>query len=195
MKQYNLNKMQHRLKKYLDGKRFEHTMGVRYTCGALAMCYHCDLEKAQVAGLLHDCAKCISDEKKIEICIEQGIKISQAEQANPFLLHAKVGAYIARREYHVVDQEILDAITYHTTGRANMSLLEKITYIADYIEPLRETAPNLESIRALAFQDIDQAICVILKNTLVYLNNRKSEIDPLTQIAYEYYAKFCKMED
>ena len=92
MSQYHMKKIQHKLKKELDENRYEHTLGVRYTCAALAMRYHYDLEKAQAAGLLHDCAKCISDKQKMKICRKNHIEISQAEEESPFLLHAKVQA-------------------------------------------------------------------------------------------------------
>ncbi len=131
MGRYHLKKIQHKLKKKLDEDRYEHTLGVRYTCAALAMRYGYDMEKAQTAGLLHDCAKCVSDTKKIKICQQNSISISKSEEDNPFLLHAKVGAYLAREKYGVAEEEILDAITFHTTGRADMALLEKIVYIAD----------------------------------------------------------------
>lgn len=194
MSQYHMKKMQHKLKKNLDENRFEHTLGVRYTCAALAMRYEYDLEKAQVAGLLHDCAKCIPDKKKIKICQKNKIEISQAEENSPFLLHAKVGAYIAREDYGVEDEEILNAIACHTTGKAAMTLLDKIVYIADFIEPHRNTAPHLEAIRALAFQDIDRTMYVILENSLEYLRKKGKEIDPMTQVAYEYYKNLIQSE-
>ncbi len=191
MSQYNLKKMQRKLKKYLDENRYEHTMGVQYTCAALAMRYGYDLEKARVAGLLHDCAKCMPDKKKIKICKQNYIEITKAEAESPFLLHAKAGACIAQEKYEVEDEEILGAITYHTTGKAEMSLLEKITYIADYIEPHRNHAPDLDEVRKLAFEDLDQTMYVILKNTLTYLSDKKNQIDPMTQVAFEYYEELC----
>lgn len=194
MSEYHMKKIQHKLKKNLDENRFEHTLGVRYTCAALAMRYQYDLEKAQVAGLLHDCAKCIPDKKKIKICQKNKITISPAEKASPFLLHAKVGAYIARKDYGVKDTEILDAIVCHTTGKAGMTLLDKIVYIADFIEPHRNAAPNLEAIRALAFQDIDRAMYVILESSLEYLKKKGKEIDPMTQVSYEYYKNLVNAE-
>ena len=192
MSEYHLKKIQHKLKKHLDENRFEHTEGVRYTCAALSMRYQYDLERAQVAGLLHDCAKCIPDGKKIKICKKHQIEMSRAEQESPFLLHAKVGAHIAEAKYGVKDREILSAIACHTTGKAGMTLLEKIVYIADYIEPHRNAAPNLEEIRRLAFEDIDRAMYVILRDTLSYLKAKGKPIDSMTQVAYEYYAELMK---
>ena len=131
MSEFNILKMQEKLKKYLDEDRFTHTQGVMYTSAALAMRYGEDVRKAQAAGLLHDCAKCIPNEKKISICEKNGIPISDAERINPFLLHAKAGAQIAKDKYKITDPDILNAIASHTTGRPGMSLLEKIVYIAD----------------------------------------------------------------
>lgn len=187
MSQYDLTQMQKKLQKKLTQERYQHTLGVMYTCAALAMRYDCDVEKALVAGLLHDCAKCMPNEKKLKICKKHNIEVTRAEQDNPFLLHAKVGAFLARDKYGVEDEDILNAIRYHTTGTTNMTLLEKITYIADYIEPWRNKAPNLDTVRSLAFVDIDKALYVIFRDTLQYLQHTGNEIDQTTRIAYEFY--------
>lgn len=192
MSEYDLIKIQKKLEKKLMPERFQHTLGVMYTCGSLAMRYGCDIEKALTAGLLHDCAKCISNEKKIKICKKNGIEISKSEYDNPFLLHAKVGAFLAYEKYGVKDEEILSAIRYHTTGTPNMTLLEKITYIADYIEPWRNKAPNLETVRELAFADIDKALYIIFRDTLQYLQHTGREIDQTTRLAYEFYHDLYK---
>ncbi len=185
----NIDKMRRKVRRRLDKERYEHTLGVMYTAGALAMRYHVDLDTALAAGLLHDCAKCIPHEKKIKLCEKKHIPISDFERKNPGLLHAKLGAYLARKKYKVKDKEILDAITYHTTGRPKMTLLDKIVYIADYIEPNRRNAPNLDEARKMAFQDIDQCLYLILKDCLSYLESRNMAIDPKTQETYEYYQK------
>ena len=185
---YDLKHLRKSIKKVQDGKRYEHTLGVEYTAAALAMRYGSDLEKAQIAGLLHDCAKCISDDEKLSICKKHKIPVTESEQKAPFLLHAKVGAYLAQHKYGVKDQDILNAITYHTTGRGNMSLLEKIVFVADYIEPGRKHAPNLGEIRFLAFQDLDKTLIRILKDTLSYLETSGGEVDPATEITYKYYS-------
>lgn len=184
---YDMTKAKKVLKKYLDANRFEHTLGVMYTAACLAMKYGVDVEKAQIAGMLHDCAKCIPDQKKIKICVKNRIAMTETEQKNPFLLHAKVGSYIASEKYGVTDEEILDAIACHTTGKPAMTALEKIIYIADYIEPMRSKAPNLPEVRKLAFEDLDQALFKILSDTLNYLKRAPKNLDPLTIQAYEYY--------
>ena len=184
---YNFSKTKKTLRKYLDRDRFEHSEGVMYTAAALAMRYGEDLEKAQIAGILHDCAKCMPDSKKLKICEKNHIEITEAEKMSPFLLHAKVGAYIAKAKYDIEDTEILDAIACHTTGKPAMTLLDKIIYISDYIEPMRNKASNLEEVRKMAFVDLDEALFKILSDTLVYLEKSSKKMDPMTMQTYEYY--------
>ena len=187
MKTVDIKKIRKKMEKTLDPKRFEHTLGVAYTAAALAMCYEVDINKAQTAGLLHDCAKCMSNEKKLLICEKHHIPVTDVERRNPFLLHAKVGSYLAMKQFCIHDQDIINAILNHTTGRPGMSQLEKIIYIADYIEPGRKQAPNLTQVRRMAFQDLDKALLQILGDTLKYLNSIDSPIDPMTQKTYEFY--------
>ena len=187
MKEYNFPKLEKKLKKYMDEERFIHTQGVMYTACALAMCHNADINQARLAGLLHDCAKCIPNSKKLKICQKENIPVSAAEEASPDLLHAKLGVYISKEKYGVTDREVRQAIRYHTTGRPEMTLLEKIIYIADYIEPGRDKAPNLPTARRLAFQDLDETMYVILKDTLEYLEHGSGTIDATTRQACRYY--------
>lgn len=187
MTQYKLDKIKEKVQEQLDAPRYEHTIGVMYTASSMAMRYGADMEKALVAGLLHDCAKCILSDKKIELCKNNGIEITESEHKNPSLLHAKLGAFLAETYYEVKDKEILDAITYHTTGRPNMSLLDMIIYIADYIEPNRREAPNLDRIRKLAFENIEECLLAILEDSLAYLQTKSEVIDPMTEKTYLYY--------
>ena len=172
-------KMQKKVKRYLDKDRYDHTIGVMHTAGCLAMRYGADLEKALIAGLLHDCAKCVPSAEKI--------KLSEAEYQNPGLLHAKLGAFFARKKYGIEDEEILRSIESHTTGRPKMSLLDKIIYIADYMEPGRDVAPNLPEVRALAFVDLDACLYRILEDTLAYLEKKGATVDPATEETFLYY--------
>mgnify|MGYP002460014831 FL=1 len=171
--------------------RYRHTIGVRYTSICLAMRYGEDLTRASYAGLLHDCAKHMSNEKLLAKCCEYHLTVSEVEEKNPFLLHGRVGAWLAEHKYGITDPEILGAIEWHTTGRPDMTLLEKIVFTADYIEPGRDQAPNLVELRRLAFTDIDQAVCAILKQTLDYLRDQGGEIDPATEVTYNYYLQKC----
>ena len=126
------------------------------------MAYGYDMQKAMLAGLLHDCAKCIPNDEKLRLCEENDILISSVERENPFLLHAKLGALLAKTEYDVTDPLILHAIKVHTTGEPDMNILDKIIYIADYIEPNRNKAANLDRVRELAFHDLDVCMAEIL---------------------------------
>lgn len=187
-------KLQHTLKKELDEDRYQHTLGVMYTSASMAMRYGADVTQALLAGLLHDCAKCIPGDKKIHLCEKYGFPVSDVEYENPGLLHARLGAYLAEKKYHIHDREIIHAISSHTTGRPGMSLLEKIVYIADYIEPGRRELPNMKEVRPLAFTDIDQCLYRILEDSLVYLNSRNISVDPMTQKTYDYYKNELKKE-
>ena len=103
-----------------------------------------------------------------------------------------LGAYIARAKYDVKDQEILDAIACHTTGKPDMTLLEKIIFISDYIEPMRSKAENLPLIRHMAFEDLDLAVYTTLRDTLVYLEKEKTCLDNQTTMAYNYYRQLIE---
>lgn len=181
-----------KLKKELDKERYQHTLGVMYTAGCLAMRYDNDMDQAMLAGLLHDCAKCIPDSEKIKICKKRRIPMRNVEEENPFLLHAKLGALLAKTEYGIEDTEILHAIEVHTTGAAAMNLLDKILFVADYIEPHRDKAPNLPEVRTLAFENLDVAVFRILYDTLNFLNKKRGSIDEKTSETYEYYKKLLQ---
>ena len=185
-------KIQHTLKKELDENRYHHTLGVMYTSASMAMRYDVDVQKALYAGLLHDCAKCIPSDKKIRLCEKYGLPVSSVERENPSLLHARLGAYLAHEKYGVKDEEIIYAIESHTTGRPGMSMLEKIVYIADYIEPGRNKAADLPRVRKLAFEDLDACMAEILCDTLKYRSRVGGPLDPSTQLAYEFYRQYQK---
>lgn len=171
----------------LDTERYEHTLGVMYTAASMAMRYDEDVEKALLAGLLHDCAKCISGENKIKLCNKYHLSVSEVEKKNPSLLHAKLGAFLAAKKYHIKDKDVINAIASHTTGCPNMTLLDKIIYIADYIEPGRKELPNMAEVRKLAFTDINECLYRILEDSLVYLNSKNISVDPMTEKTYLYY--------
>lgn len=186
----NYADMKKKLKKVQDKERYAHTKGVMYTASCLAMAHGYDIQKAMIAGLLHDCAKCIPNEEKLSLCKENKILITAIEAENPFLLHAKLGAHLAETEYEISDPEILHAIKVHTTGEPDMSILDKIIFIADYIEPGRDKAPNLQKVREIAFKDLNVCMAQILRDTLIYLKSGKGNIDPTTQITYEFYKQY-----
>lgn len=185
-------KMQKKLKSELDHDRYEHTTGVMYTAACLAMRYGEDMERALLAGLLHDCAKCIPADEKMKLCKKNKIEMSEAEKENPGLLHAKLGAFLAKEKYGIIDEGILHAIQVHTTGCPEMTLLDKIIYIADYIEAGRKPLPNLAEVRKMAFCDLDACLCRILGDSLVYLESRGNVVDPMTEKTYLYYESMKK---
>ncbi|MCI8455387.1 MAG: HD domain-containing protein [Lachnospiraceae bacterium] len=176
-------KIRKNLKKKLDPFRYEHTLGVAFTCQALAMRYGFDLERAEMAGLLHDCAKRFDGRTMLEKCEQRKITVREEERRDPSLLHAKLGAWYAREKYDVDDAEILSAIACHTTGKPGMTLLDKLLYVADYIEPRRNKADNLAEMRRLAFLDLDLACLKIMEHILSYLESRDCPIDAMTVAA------------
>lgn len=199
MKMPDLAKLRKKMEKALEPKRYEHTLSVAYTAANLAMVHGVDIEKALAAGMLHDCAKCLSYRKQLSICKKNHITLSEMEKEDGSpLIHAKAGSILARKEYGIKDEDILNAICYHTTGRPQMSPLEKIIYIADYIEPGRKHAKrtadesdmylqNLTAARKLAYANLDEALCRILCDTLSHLKEKDGQVDSMTQKTYEYY--------
>ena len=202
MKTSDLAKLRREMEKTLEPKRYEHTLSVAYTAANLAAIHGVDVEKALVAGILHDCAKCLSHKKQMTLCIKHDMQLSEleAEEESP-LIHAKAGSILAKEEYGITDEDILNAICYHTTGRPQMSPLEKIVYIADYMEPGRKhakrtgeesTKDRLTQVRRMAYRDLDEALCNILGDSLAYLQEKGGKTDPMTQKTYEYYNQFQK---
>ncbi len=174
----------------LSAKRYIHTLGVAYTASCLAMAHGEPIENAMVAGLLHDCAKSMHGSELVAICEKGHLRMTSVERSNPTaLLHAKAGAYLAEHKYGVTDADMLNAIRYHTTGRPDMSKLEKIIYIADYIEPGRKQLAGLEMIRRIAYQDLDWTMENILANTLAYLQTTDGQVDDMTVKTYEFYRR------
>lgn len=181
------------MKHLLPAKRYQHTLGVAYTAASMAMCHRADVNQAYIAGLLHDSAKYYSDEKLLEECKRCHLSINDVEMRNPYLLHGKVGAIIAREEYDITNDDILSAITYHTTGRPEMSLLEQILFVADYIEPGRKQLDGLDEVRYLAFHDLEKCVVKILESTIQYLSSTEGqEIDDTTRQTYTYYTTYGK---
>lgn len=161
----------------LDAPRFHHTMGVVISAEELASQYGADPVKARAAALLHDVAKGYGRERLLKEALEFGIVLSDIERRAPSLIHAPLGAEVARREFGVGDPDILAAVRYHTTGRAGMSLLEKVVFLADYVEPGR-THPGVERVREAARHDLDRAALLALDQTIVYLVERGELIAP-----------------
>lgn len=188
--QAEMEKLRRAMEKELSSSRYTHTLGVAYTAASLAMAHGENMENAMTAGLLHDCAKSKHGSELVAICEKAHLNVSAVERSNPTsLLHAKAGAYLAEHKYGVEEMDILNAIRYHTTGRPDMSRLEKILYIADYIEPGRKQLAEMEMIRRIAFQDLDWTMEKILANTLAYLRTSDGQVDEMTTKTYQYYKR------
>ena len=149
---------------YLKHKRIPHVLGTEQEAIRLAERYGADVEKARVAALLHDCTKRLDMEEQLALCRQYGIRLDVLEQQALKLLHAKTGAAIARDVFGV-DDEIYRAIWWHTTGHAGMTLLEKIMYLADYIEPSRDF-PGVDKLRAVCYKDLDEGLLMGLEMTI-----------------------------
>lgn len=176
----------------LKPKRYIHTLGVAMTAANLAEVHGCDSNQAYTAGLLHDCAKYLTGNEQITACQSANISLTKVELENTALIHGKLGAYIAKTRYGIRDKEILSAITWHTTGKPKMTLLEKIIYLADYMEPGRtmNCKPySLAQIRRASFENIDKALYMVLECSVKYLEKSGVPIDPQTIDTYKYYRK------
>lgn len=167
----------------LDDKRCIHSKGTADEAFKLAQRFGCDVQKAYTAGLLHDIAKCLSPQEACEKANAYGIEINQYFENNPELMHGEVGAAIAEYELQIHDEEILSAIRCHTTGKRDMSLLDKIIYIADLIEPSRNFE-GIAEIRRMAYKDLDNAIVMAVRSILDYVMKRGLVIHPATVDAY-----------
>lgn len=187
-------KLAEEMKKELKLGRYIHTLGVANTAYALALKWNYPAHTAMVAGMLHDSAKCISDEKRLNICEKNSIPITDIEYKYPHLLHGKVGAYYCKNKYDVFDEQIAHAITVHTTGCPAMNLLDKIIFVADYIEPGRDKQPRLDILRTTAYNDLDKCVFMILEDTVEYLNTNPDMVDPTTIDTYNYYVSYMKEE-
>lgn len=177
--------MKAELEKILPPKRFLHSIGVAEEAVKLAKLYGADADKAYTAGLLHDCAKGYSIDEQIRMCNDLGVSLDAASLKCVAVIHAPLGAEIAKQKYGISDVEILDAIRYHTVGAANMTTLIKIIYLADMIEPSRDFE-GVEHIRALSLKNLDEAVLAALEKSIEFNLKKKTIIHPDTLTAWNY---------
>ena len=165
------------LKENLNEERYLHTLGTAQCAKELAQKFNLDEEKAYLAGLLHDCAKCFSNEKLLEI-IRRHLHVEECEMLNYKTLHAPVSAYIAEKQFNITDKEILSAIRWHTLGRMDMSEFEKIIFLADKIEPNTRDKDYSNKIKNILNDEngIDKALLVCYKETIKSLVKRDLKI-------------------
>ena len=171
---------------YLTEKRIAHVLGCENEAVSLANRWGEDPERAAVAGILHDITKKLSAEEQLKLCEKYAIINDAAEVANPKLLHAKTGAAFARELFGIED-DIYGAIRWHTTGKPDMTLLEKIIYLADFVEPTRNF-PGVEELRELCFEDIDAAMAKGLEMSLEFIRSGGAEPYKDSVEACEWYA-------
>lgn len=167
------------LAKRLSPKRLNHSIGVSQTAEELAVHFHCDREKAKLAGLLHDVAREVPKNELLPRTQAFGIVVNDIEEAEPVLLHAPLGARLAQTEFGIDDAEILQAIILHTTGGKGMTILDKIIYLADVIEPGR-SFKGVNQIRKVARIDLDKALLAAIDQSLDYLIKGCGVIHPAT---------------
>lgn len=175
----NFNNYVNILKEKLKRERFEHSLRVVETALKMAQGQQVNHDKIRLAALLHDYAKDLPGEKLLEIGTKHHLITCKAEEIQPDLLHGPVGAFLCREELQITDREVLDAIHYHTTGRINMSTMEKIVYLADLIEPGR-TYTGVEKLRIACNQDLSRGILFAFDCTLNYVLKKNLLIHPLT---------------
>ncbi len=176
--------------KIIKGKmpesRYIHTLGVMETAIHLAEKYGEDVKKAEIAAIFHDYAKYCDEDEMRQIIVEQQLP-QELLTFYPSLWHGPVGAYLVKTEVGITDEDILNAISYHTTGRTGMSLLEKIIYVADYIEPNRSFS-GVKKVRKLAEENLDKALFKAISNTIKHCVHKKWGILPNTFTIYNELA-------
>jgi len=164
----------------VPASRIQHILGVEQMAMDLARHYQLDVEKAGKAGLMHDMAKYFKPQKLLQMAHQAGLRLDPVEELHPHLLHADVSALVAREQFAVQDEEVLQAIQNHTLGRPEMSLLSCIVFIADTLEPGRGNTPKLEELRQISYQDIYQAVWLTCDYSLKYLLDSRCLIHPRT---------------
>lgn len=179
--EYNREQLIEAVSSQMPEKRWIHTQGVMDTAVKLAKQYGADPAKADLAAILHDVAKYWPVQQLKDVLIENRLN-DELLQYDKQLWHAEVGAFIAQKDYGITDPEILDAIRFHTSGRVNMTLLDKVVCLADYIEPGRDF-PGVHNLRELAKHSLDEALAAGFDSTIQLLVSRRQIIYPLTVLA------------
>ena len=182
-----MEKLEHVVVLLLKPSRVNHVLGCRDTAVAMAKHWGADEVDAARAALLHDITKALDGPRQLTLAGEYGIILSAFQQKNPKTLHALTGSLVAEHLFEENDA-VVQAIRHHTTGKADMNLLEKIIYVADYMEPNRNF-PGVEELRELAFSDLDAALKLGLTMTLNLLNQQGSEISPESREALAWLDK------
>lgn len=183
----------------ISEKRYVHTMLVVQTAELLAQQYGENPARARWAALLHDCAKGLSDEESLTMASNFGIAFDEITLHEPDLMHAHLGVVLAKEVFLIDDEQVLSAIRWHTTGRANMTLLEKIIFIADAIEPNRDYE-GVQELRKLVFEDLSKAVLAYADNSIHYIVNSgrlldRNTVDARNDMVLQSYKNQNKTED
>ena len=182
---FDIKRIKKDLKEKLSKNRYEHSLRVANYCKRLAQIYKADENKAYLSGLVHDCAKNLEEYYMLNKKVNSDIILDIEEKNNPKIQHAPIGAAVCKNLYGISDNEIISAVRYHTTARENMSLIEKILFISDKIEPNREY-DTVEELRKIADYDIDKSIIKFLNDSFEYLEKNSQKIHPLSVKARDY---------
>lgn len=183
-----LDRLKEKISLMLSRERMQHTLGVQKVAIELAAQYDIDAYKAEIAALLHDCAKDIPESELLSKCNEYGVELDDISLLEPELIHAPLGAKMAQRDFKIQDEEILKAIECHTTGCIGMSKLDKIIFLADLIEPGRDF-PGVSDIRRKAFENLDEAVVMAMDNKIGYVLTQKKLLHLNTIYARNYIVK------
>lgn len=175
----NLENIKEKLEASLSPKRFNHSINVMNTAVLLAKRFGEDEDKARIAGLLHDCARDIRGPRMYDMCKAYNIELDYLRAAQPELIHGELGVYVVKEQYNIQDKQVLSAILWHTTGCEKMTSLDKIIFLADYIEPAR-SFNGVEEARRLAYEDLNRAMLYALDRTIKYVMMREVFIHPDT---------------
>ena len=182
----NYKDIEYKLKEMLPERRLKHSMNVSQCAVKLSEIYSYDMEKAKLAGLIHDCAKYFNDDQVEDSIKKFNIELDSLEENNIALSHSVIGSYVIQETFNIKDEDIINAVKYHTTGRENMSILEKIIYIADLIEEGRKF-PLVDKLRELAYNgSLDEALLLSFNNTIKFVMDNNQLIHPRTVSARNY---------
>lgn len=182
---FDINKIKKDLKEKLSKNRYEHSLRVADYCKRLAVIYKVDENRAYLSGLVHDCAKNLEEFYMLNKKLNSDIIFDTEEKDNENLKHAPIGAVVCKDLYGIFDEEIISAVRYHTTAKENMTLLEKILFISDKIEPGRKY-DTVDELRRLADFDIDRAIVKFLNDSFEYLEKKSQKVHHLSVKARDY---------
>lgn len=182
----NYKDVEYKLKEMLPERRLKHSMNVSQCAVKLSEIYGYDMEKAKLAGLIHDCAKYFNDDQVEDSIKKFNIELDSLEENNISLSHSVIGSYVIQEIFNIKDEDIINAVRYHTTGRENMTILEKIIYMADLIEEGRKF-PLVDKLRELAYNgSLDEALLLSFNNTIKFVMDNNQLIHPITVSARNY---------